>query len=561
MTSVMRPRAGPLRPAIDNLYEIFAHYPLVQAMTVCDCGCVTPDDLARIASKPLRRLSAEDLERYAFKAITTWGEVHDFKHFLPRLLELAWEAGEVGHTAPETLIDKLAYGQWRTWPRAEVQGIESFFAALWKAMLRSSPESPRGRMWDLDTWLTALAQAVDDLTSFLAEWRGLRSEQSLRRLAGYLDAQYHDIMLYGRLGNPHWSDRQDQMRQVLTWLTAPQTREQLESGLAAARTRRAADAMLRGLDRWSRIPRAVPPARPETAGTEIDLYDVQRRVPYPLVFATVSGAHQYGFPSRDSDYDLRAAHVLPANEVLGLTPPRETIELTVTAAQGRVELVTHDVHKFFSLILKRNGYVLEQIYSPLVVMSSPEHVELKEIARRCITRGHADHYLGFAESQWRALGAKSPRIKVLLYVFRVLLTGIHLMKTGEVEASLPRLNEEFRLSYIDDLVAQKVAGEEDAVVGDARLEFFETEYLRLREALADAAAVAALPNTPDAVDELNDLLLRLRMQSLPGGQKHRRSSKRNGGSKRIERLTANVSGELAFLQNILKGLLGEDSDS
>ena len=38
-----------------------------------------------------------------------------------------------------------------------------------------------------------------------------------------------------------------------------------------------------------------------------------------------------------------------------------------------------------------------------------------------------------------------PRVKPLLYVYRVLLTGIHLMRTGEVEANLVTLNEEFRL--------------------------------------------------------------------------------------------------------------------
>ena len=40
--------------------------------------------------------------------------------------------------------------------------------------------------------------------------------------------------------------------------------------------------------------------------------------PYPLVFATVSGAHLYGFPSPDSDHDRRGAHVLPVAEVVGL---------------------------------------------------------------------------------------------------------------------------------------------------------------------------------------------------------------------------------------------------
>ena len=38
--------------------------------------------------------------------------------------------------------------------------------------------------------------------------------------------------------------------------------------------------------------------------------------PYPLLFATISGAHLYGFPSPDSDYDLRGVHVLPVREVV-----------------------------------------------------------------------------------------------------------------------------------------------------------------------------------------------------------------------------------------------------
>jgi hypothetical protein len=51
-----------------------------------------------------------------------------------------------------------------------------------------------------------------------------------------------------------------------------------------------------------------------------ELRDIMGEQPYPLLFATVSGAHLYGFPSRDSDVDLRGVHVLPAAEVVGLRP-------------------------------------------------------------------------------------------------------------------------------------------------------------------------------------------------------------------------------------------------
>src|SRR3954466_15213791 len=185
------------------------------------------------------------------------------------------------------------------------------------------------------------------------------------------------------------------------------------------------------------------------------LYRIVAGQPYPLLFATVSGAHLYGFPSPDSDYDLRGAHILPVHEVVGLDPGRETIEMSQSTESLELDLVTHDVRKFFLLLLKKNGYVLEQLLSPLIVQTSAAHAELKALAPACITRFHAYHYLGFAETQWKLFEKESPRrAKPLLYVYRVLLTGIHLMRSGEVEANLAKLNETHRLPYIPDLIAR-----------------------------------------------------------------------------------------------------------
>ena len=49
------------------------------------------------------------------------------------------------------------------------------------------------------------------------------------------------------------------------------------------------------------------------------LHHIVAAQPYPLLFATISGAHLYGFPSPDSDFDLRGAHVLPLEKVLAST--------------------------------------------------------------------------------------------------------------------------------------------------------------------------------------------------------------------------------------------------
>ncbi|SMP60014.1 hypothetical protein SAMN06265222_106304 [Neorhodopirellula lusitana] len=237
--------------------------------------------------------------------------------------------------------------------------------------------------------------------------------------------------------------------------------------------------------------------------------------PHPLLFATISGAHLYGFPSADSDFDLRGVHLLPIETVLGLDDGDQTVEKEGIFDGLEIDLVTHDVAKFFGLMLRRNGYVLEQIFSPLVVFATDEFEELKSIAAGCITKHHAHHYLGFAATQWKLFAKESPpRVKPLLYVYRVLLTGIHLMRTGEVEANLVRLNETSKLSFLDDLIAQKQTGPEKGTLTAADLDFHTQHYERLTAELEAAHNDCSLPDQPSARPALNDLLVRLRLQTI-----------------------------------------------
>jgi len=173
------------------------------------------------------------------------------------------------------------------------------------------------------------------------------------------------------------------------------------------------------------------------------------------------------------------------------------------------------VKKFFGLLLKKNGYVLEQLYSPLIVQTTPEHAELKAIAQGCITRHHSHHYFGFAQTQWSLFSKEEPqRVKPLLYLYRVLLTGIWMMLTGEVEANLVNLNQIFRLPYLPDLIARKLAGPEKSTLDDADIQFHQREYDRLQVELQTAHEASSLRETPDNKTRaaLNDLLVRIRLR-------------------------------------------------
>ncbi|GII28891.1 nucleotidyltransferase domain-containing protein [Planotetraspora mira] len=244
------------------------------------------------------------------------------------------------------------------------------------------------------------------------------------------------------------------------------------------------------------------------------LAEIPREQTHPLAFATVSGAHLYGFPSDDSDLDLRGVHVLPVEEVVGLRHGEETVTRMWDRDGVEVDLVTHDLAKFCRMLLGRNGYVLEQLLSPLVVATSPVHEELVAAAPACVTRHHAHHYLGFARTQWR-LFEKSGELKPLLYTFRTLLTGAHLMRTGEVVADLTRLYGDagrWTPPYLPDLVEAKRSAEHGALPGDAPdLVRLGRDVERLTADLEGARDASALPDVGSAHEVLHTLVVRTRL--------------------------------------------------
>jgi predicted nucleotidyltransferase len=212
-----------------------------------------------------------------------------------------------------------------------------------------------------------------------------------------------------------------------------------------------------------------------------------------VIYRCVIGSRAYGLEDEASDTDRRGIYLPPAELQWSLYGVPEQLENDET----------------------QEVYVLEQIFSPLVVYATPEYEELKSIASGCITKHHAHHYLGFAATQWKLFRKQaSPRVKPLLYVYRVLLTGIHLMRTGKIESNLLTLNTEAELPYINDLIAEKLAGPEKGSLADSDLTFHESEYGRLTAELESACDNSTLPEMPAKRDELNDLLIRLRLDSV-----------------------------------------------
>lgn len=241
------------------------------------------------------------------------------------------------------------------------------------------------------------------------------------------------------------------------------------------------------------------------------LAEVASRGPEPI-FATISGAHLYGFASPDSDVDLRGAFMLPARQMLGLHAPDETLTIEDKSVID-LDWVAHDIRKFARLMTNHNGYVLEQLYSPLVVVASAAHEELQRLGKGCITRPTVRHYQGFARGRRHRLAEPDPTVKHLLYAYRVLLTGIHLMQTGEVVANVQVLNERFRLGEVDDLVARKRAGAEKMALEERDHGQHGALLDRLERQLQDAHDASRLPEEPTTTAALEQFVVDLRLST------------------------------------------------
>lgn len=126
-----------LKEATENVYARFSKYHVEGNLRArsCDC-CVTDKAIRQLLSKPLKKLNEDDLRWFMSKAMTTFGNVQDYKHFLPRILELM-QYPNSDFIEDFIIYEKLNYSEWETWDVHEIDAIDNYFLALWVDTLKS----------------------------------------------------------------------------------------------------------------------------------------------------------------------------------------------------------------------------------------------------------------------------------------------------------------------------------------------------------------------------------------------------------------------------------------
>ncbi|MEO1625957.1 MAG: hypothetical protein AAFV25_12435 [Bacteroidota bacterium] len=210
-----------LQQAIEELYRVFSSYPGNPRMQ----GSPNYGELdrwnAELFSKPLRELDEDDLCRYAGKAITTWGTAADYKHFLPRILELT-----ALYRPPYEIwisFDRLEMAHWRTSAEEEQLAITEYLLALFDLLLEDS--SPLA-VTNFPDYFSTIAYYHADMAGLLRLWEDKRTEASYVHLTELVLEQHDLLFRKGKLDGFQKTDRG--VDQLTAWLRSDGLLTQLE---------------------------------------------------------------------------------------------------------------------------------------------------------------------------------------------------------------------------------------------------------------------------------------------------------------------------------------------
>lgn len=172
----------------------------------------------------------------------------------------------------------------------------------------------------------------------------------------------------------------------------------------------------------------------------------------------LSGAHAYGFPSPDSDLDLKCVHIAPTSALVGLSLPTDPPDRIDIVDGVELDYGSNELSPVLAGILKGNGNFIERILGNLALGGDLSLLaEARTVVKPLLSRKLARHYGGFATSQLRAFDEK-PSAKRALYVLRTAATGRHAMAHGEIVTDVAGLSA-FVPDEITELLAIKQRGE------------------------------------------------------------------------------------------------------
>ena len=276
-------------------------------------------------------------------------------------------------------------------------------------------------------------------------------------------------------------------------------------------------------DDWtvSLLPTPLPPdVNPGSLKRFLEVYSTPHSVHYtPMLWVSLTGAHAYGFPSPDSDLDLKGIFVFPARKFLEVDSPKLNTDFLGDWEGREFDLTLNELGQCARLLLGGNGNLVERCLGPFQVVTTPLGRTFADLARESLSKRVARHYNGFFKGMRREseIEAQSQgrTAKRLLYAYRVPLTGIHLLQTGEVVTNVQQLADIYGFKYVYELIKIKEERELKTLSEDKAAPAL-LDFKKLETMLNQALERSILPDAPPNIAQVNAFIVEQRLR-LPGG--------------------------------------------
>lgn len=184
--------------------------------------------------------------------------------------------------------------------------------------------------------------------------------------------------------------------------------------------------------------RGIDAATRASIGASLDAIERDRGV--RILLAVESGSRAWGFPSQDSDYDVRFLYVRPLAAYLSVAPQRDVIERPLA---GALDIGGWDLRKALQLLVSSNAIVLEWLGSPVRYREAGDAAAhmLALATATCDLEALAYHYDRLARRSFDEIAtATDPvRIKAYCYALRPALALSWIRRGAVPPMDLPRL--------------------------------------------------------------------------------------------------------------------------
>ena len=241
------------------------------------------------------------------------------------------------------------------------------------------------------------------------------------------------------------------------------------------------------------------------------LADIEQQENIRVLFACESGSRAWGFPSANSDYDVRFIYIRTQADYLRLDEPRDVIERPIV---DDLDINGWDLRKTFKLMLKSNPTLMEWLSSPIVYREEPAIAsKIRQIAPDFYnpTAAHS-HYFSMAKTNFRpSLQGPEVSTKKYFYVLRPLLAMMWIESNrGPVPTEFQTMLEQLPLegslvAEVERLLELKRAGDE---LGQGPRIAIISEFLEKELAHRQENPIVLPRQTPD-LEKLNRLFLEI----------------------------------------------------